>query len=164
MMAVPRQTAAMKKEHGFTLIETLVAVVLIVILSGIGLTGWRSWQAQQRLWQTALQVRHFLEMLRDDANWHNRERLIVASRSADEWCLHTQDLQTGCAVDSPYVIRPVWPEVSLVEITPSLGFYGLRNTAWGGHIRVGSSAGEWRIVVSGWGRIRMCQHAADESC
>lgn len=164
MTAASRQTAAMKNEHGFTLIETMVAVALIVILSGIGLTGWRNWQAQQRLWQTALRVRHFLEMLRDDANWHNQERLILASRSGDVWCLHTQGLQTGCSVDSPYLMRPVWPEVNLVEITPSLGFYGLRNTAWGGHIRVGSSAGEWRIVVSGWGRIRMCQYMADESC
>lgn len=163
-MTMLRQTAAMKNEHGFTLIETMVAVALIVILSGIGITGWRTWQAQQRLWQTALQVRHFLEMLRDDANWHNQERLILASRSEDAWCLHTQELQTGCSIDSPYLIRPVWSEVNLVEITPSLGFYGLRNTAWGGHIRVASEAGEWRIVVSGWGRIRMCQRAADESC
>jgi prepilin peptidase dependent protein A len=163
-MTMLRQTAAMKNEHGFTLIETMVAVALIGILSGIGITGWRTWQAQQRLWQTALQVRHFLEMLRDDANWHNRERLILASRSEDAWCLHTQELQTSCSIDSPYLMRPVWPEVNLVEITPLLGFYGLRNTAWGGHIRVASDAGEWRIVVSGWGRIRMCQGAADESC
>lgn len=154
----------MKKEHGFTLIETMVAVALIVILSGIGLTGWQSWQAQQRLWQTALQVRHFLEMLRDDANWHSRERLVQAVRLGDTWCLHALEQQAGCTTDSPYVMHPVWPEVSLVEITPSLGFYGLRNTAWGGHIQVASAAGEWRIVVSGWGRIRMCGQVAEESC
>lgn len=154
----------MKKEHGFTLIETMVAVVLIIILSGLGLSGWQSWQAQQRLWQTALQVRHFLEMLRDDANWHSRERLILAARTSDTWCLYAQAQQAHCPTDSPYVMRPLWPEVNLVEITPALGFYGLRNTAWGGHIRLGSEAGEWRIVVSGWGRIRMCQQAADGTC
>lgn len=50
----------MKKENGFTLIETLVAVSLVVILSASGLYGWSSWQGQQRLWQTASQVRDYL--------------------------------------------------------------------------------------------------------
>ena len=77
----------MKKEDGFTLIETLVAVALIVILSAAGISGWQSWQAQQRLWQTALQARHFLERLREEANWHNQSQVVYSVREGEQWCL-----------------------------------------------------------------------------
>ena len=153
----------MKREDGFTLIETFVAVALVVILSSAGISGWRTWQAQQRLWQTALQVRHFLEQLRDDANWHNRSHVVYSVKEGGTWCLLTAPSST-CETSQRFALQPVWSEVSLVEMTPSLGFYGLRNTAWPGHIRLRSSAGEWRVVVSAWGRIRMCQLAADNLC
>ena len=51
---------AMNREHGYTLMETLVTLTLMMILSVGGLYGWQRWQQQQRLWQTAVQVRDFL--------------------------------------------------------------------------------------------------------
>ena len=43
----------MNREQGYTLIETLIALTLVLILGASGLYGWRSWQQEQRLWQTA---------------------------------------------------------------------------------------------------------------
>lgn len=77
----------MNREHGYTLIETLLTMVVVVILGASGLYGWQSWQRQQRLWQTACQVRDYLVLLRDDANWHNRDRVLSVGQSAEGWCL-----------------------------------------------------------------------------
>lgn len=155
----------MKREQGYTLIEMLIALSLMVILSAGGLYGWQSWQQQQRLWQTAVQVRDYLVMLRNDANWHRRDRIPQMENSAQGWCLNAiRAGQAGCAVQSVYVLRPQWPEVALSEITPALGFYGLRNTAWPGHLTLKSAAGSWTIIISGWGRIRLCKGSTNKEC
>lgn len=153
----------MKKENGFTLIETLVAVSLVVILSASGLYGWDSWQRQQRLWQTASQVRDYLVFLRNDANRYNRNHHITQLRVGGQECLVSAAVQ-DCGKGSPFVLIPLWPEVAVSEVTPSLGFYGLRDTAWAGRIRVHSRAGEWLILVSDGGRIRMCKVSQGGSC
>ncbi|HBM1405832.1 TPA: hypothetical protein LUI38_000613, partial [Salmonella enterica subsp. enterica] len=46
----------------------------------------------------------------------------------------------------------------------SLAFFGLRNTAWAGHIVLKNAAGEWRLVVSSWGRIRLCERNEAATC
>ena len=121
MFTALRHTPGMKKENGFTLIETLVAVSLVVILSASGLYGWDSWQRHQRLWQTASQVRDYLLFLRNHANRHNRDHQITRQRVGDRDCLVSSAVQ-GCEKDSPFVLLPLWPEVAIGEVTPSLGF------------------------------------------
>ncbi len=81
---------AMNREHGYTLMETLVTLTLMMILSVGGLYGWQRWEQQQRLWQTAVQVRDFLLFLRDDANAYNRDRVLRVGQDEVGWCLSAE--------------------------------------------------------------------------
>lgn len=155
----------MKKQHGYTLIETLIAMLIVAALGASGLYGWQRWQQQQRLWQTAIQVRDYLLQLREDANWRNRDHVISVIRDGTSWCfVSSAAVQTTCLPVSPLVFTPPWDDVEMAEITPSLAFFGLRNTAWAGHIRLKNTTGEWRVVVSGWERIRLCEKDEARLC
>lgn len=148
----------MKRERGYTLIETLIAVTLALILGASGLYGWRSWQQEQRLWQTASGLRSYLVYLRNDANWHNRERRLRVNQTPTGWCLTADDtVLSGCPTGNPLVFRAPWPEVTLSKLTPNLAFFGLRNTAWAGSVTVANAAGRRSVAISNWGRIRLCE-------
>ncbi|HDS1150997.1 TPA: prepilin peptidase-dependent protein [Pluralibacter gergoviae] len=155
----------MKREQGYTLTEMLVAMALMMILAGVGAWSWQRWQQRERLWQVAVQVRDYLALLRSDASWHRWDRLPEVRQGTAGWCLDArEENHPPCPADTPFVLLPAWPEVALEEMTPSLGFYGLRSTAWPGHVVLRSPAGRWRVVVSVWGRIRLCEAGRGQEC
>ncbi|EPN9528624.1 prepilin peptidase-dependent protein [Cronobacter malonaticus] len=154
-----------RKQQGYSLIEVMVVLVIVISMSVAGVYGWQRWQNQQRLWQTAQQTRDFLEALREETNWRNVDHKLWLNRGSQGWCLGTQASgEQTCNKGSKNQFLPPWPEVEIVEITPGLAFFGLRNTAWPGHIILRSPAGEWRIIISAWGRIRLCEPGEGTSC
>lgn len=145
--------------------EMMVVMTIVIALAGAGVYGWRDWKQQQQLRQEALRVRDFITRLRDDANWHNRDHLLWSGNGSQGWCIGSRlDAEMNCETPAFWHINASSPEVQLVEMTPGLGFFGLRNTAWPGHIRLRNDSGEWQIIVSVWGRIRACNMSKGAAC
>lgn len=144
-----------KTIHGFSLIEMMIVMLVIAILSSGVIYGFQQWQHHQRLWQTTHQLSQFLHHLRHDANEFNRDHVLTLWQRHDQWCLTTQ-LYAGkpCMTTSQWQFIPRFKDVSISEITPGLGFYGVMNTAKPGHIILNNAAGQRKIILSVWGRIR----------
>lgn len=154
-----------RKQRGFSFMEVMLVMVIIVTLSASGIYGWQKWQQQQRLWITVQQVRHFLQQLRSDANWKNKDHLLRLTRPDTRWCLSSRLVaDTPCESAARWQLAQPFADVEIVEITAGLGFYGIRNTAWPGHLILRSPAGEWHIIISAWGRIRTCKTGEAKKC
>lgn len=144
-----------KTIQGFSLIEMMVVMMVISILSSGVIYGFQQWQHHQRLWQTTHQLSQFLNYLRSDANEFNRDHILTLWQLHDRWCLTTQQYSgKPCVATSQWQFIPRFQDVSISEMTYELGFYGVMNTAKPGHIILNNAAGQRKIILSVWGRIR----------
>ncbi|WP_411704297.1 prepilin peptidase-dependent protein [Edaphovirga cremea] len=143
-------------QSGMTLIETLLVMVLIGMMTTWGLSSWRSYQQALQLEQSAQQLLAFLTTQQADANWRN-ESVVLWVKQGKGGCVGTHAVSPECANAGGRVFRLPYSSVSLSDFSANnMGFYGLRNAALPGHIRLSSNAGSVRVILSARGRLRLC--------
>ncbi len=150
--------------QGYTLPELLIVLLIVGVLGVSAVAGWMRWQQQQRLAETAQQIQHFLLQLRAQANWHNSEQVLWL-KPGERWCLGSGEMPVDSCVagQRDRLIAP-HADVSIVNLTPGMGFYGKRNVARAGNIEFANDAGQWRIIVSARARIRLCKPEEQGEC
>lgn len=151
-------------QRGFSVIELMVVIAIVAALSAGGLHGWHQWQQKVQLWQTAQRLSHFLSGLRNDANLNNQTHLLALHQSGKSWCLASRAASENCSSNPRLAFMPEFDDIIVEDMTAGLGFYGVRSTAWPGHIVLKSQAGRWRVTVSVWGRTRLCELSGGKPC
>lgn len=147
------------RAYGFTLVELLLVLAIVSLLSGAALQSWQSWQQRQRMQDTAQQLQRFLHGVRAWANWHNSEQPLWLL-AGERWCLGSGNKPAGgCASGRRLQLLAPHPQVQIIAIEGTPGFFGRRNVAKAGHIIFGEGTLRWRMIISARGRIRLCQAA-----
>ncbi|MEX0447763.1 prepilin peptidase-dependent protein [Xenorhabdus sp. SGI246] len=145
------------RQSGFTLLELMIAMILISISLLYGLHSWVNYQSGLHLQSAVQNVLSFMERQQALANYMNQERTLWLV-TGQSWCLVSSiTVSTNCdegeRVSSPY------DDVFLVSTTSKrIDFYGVRNTTMPASFVLANSAGEISIVISGRGRIRTCSN------
>lgn len=143
---------------GFSLIELLTTVTLLAIVAAGGVQGWTTYRQALRLEQETRQVMAYLQRVQAGAYWHNETRQVNLIWEKEHWCLRDGDnVALSCQQASGSRFVPRARDVQLISATsPTMAFYGVRNAAQTGHLVLGNGAGRMRVVISVWGRIRLC--------
>ncbi|AYA42121.1 prepilin peptidase-dependent protein [Xenorhabdus nematophila] len=151
------------QKNGFTLLELLIAMLIISISLSWGLYHWGKYQHRLHLQSAVNNVLSFMEREQIQANYLNQDRTLWLI-NGQFWCLVSSVIQIsdcnegdGIRVYSPY------DDVLLVSSTTDrIDFYGVRNTAMPASFTLANSAGEISVIISRRGRIRTCSNTISQ--
>ena len=149
------------QQKGFSLIELLIAMMIIALLATIGMNGWQDFKARNELANTSRQLLAFLNEVKIYANTYNQNQAIhLFNLPNNQWCLAVTPETRPLACDTPFHFVPQSQHVYIAGLTDKtmLSFYGRRSTAQSGTLRLSNDIGESRIIISTRGRIRFCSY------
>lgn len=159
--------------RGLTLVELLVVMACLAILLPAGFSGYASWQQQRRLAHLVQQVHSDIFRTRQSVLTRQTVTpLTIRFFPGEKWCYRITDQRaascTGCAADcgvSGGIPLPHgrdsqdWPGIQLTEVAlpgQTLGFDVRRGGMTAGSLLFSSPVGSRRLVLNGYGRIRVC--------
>lgn len=137
--------------QGFTLLETLVAMLLLALLTGGGVYTLEQQQAL-KLEQAAKRLESFLRFQQQRAFLDNSTRLLWFNAPK---CIGTGAIPKNCHNNPAYFIAPNGIALN-VQLSKGAGFYGVRNNTFAGHIELANHVGRVKAIWSVNGRIRLC--------
>ncbi|QTL39457.1 prepilin peptidase-dependent protein [Xenorhabdus budapestensis] len=147
------------KQSGFTLLELMIAMILISMSLLWGLHSWVNYQSGLHLQSAGQNVLSFMERQQALANYMNQERTLwlVMGQS---WCLISSVTESkDCHGGEGERVKSPHDDVVLASATSNkIDFYGVRNTAMPASFVLTNAAGEISVVISGRGRIRTCSN------
>ncbi len=140
-------------QEGYTLLEMMLVCVLLALLAAGATPLWMERRAAQRLLDETLRLQRYLQALRDQAFYSNTARPIGLRHTPGWDCLVTRP-GDDCQASTAFVPTP---SLRLeAQLSPAAGFYGQRNTAQPGHVRLSDTHHATRVIWSAQGRVRVC--------
>ncbi|PHM36677.1 prepilin peptidase-dependent protein [Xenorhabdus innexi] len=147
------------KQNGFTLLELMIAMVIISMSLIWGLHSWGNYQNSLHLQSAVQNVLSFMERQQALANYLNQERTLWLV-AGPPWCLVSSVTKSSdCDEGEGERISSSHDDVLLASATSHrVDFYGIRNTAMPASFSLANAAGEISVVISARGRIRTCSN------
>ncbi len=161
--------------QGMTLVELMVVIACLAILLRLGATGYSGWQQRQRLDQLMLRVQSDILWARQQVlTRQSPTNLSVRFFPGSRWCYRVTDqgaascsgCEAACGLTGYAGIKgsdsQAWPGIQLAEAAlpaQTLGFDARRGGMTAGSLHWQSSAGSRRLVINGYGRLRLCAGA-----
>ncbi|MDX1706671.1 GspH/FimT family pseudopilin [Pseudidiomarina sp.] len=176
MRTIHTVNKGLRQAAGFTLLEALVALVILSLVLGAGVPAMLDIARSMRIQSAAQDSYSLLQYARSDALRSGEARFVVWQQDATGWCAAVSDrnncncLTEDCSING--VLRAQYSAdfngVELAGANFSSGSYtrfdAIRGLAEGhaGTVRYqllenGTMEAEVRVIVSVMGRLRYCQ-------
>ena len=150
------------QQKGFSLFELLIVVVISSVMFTVAIVNWREFQLRGELTNTTLALVTFLNQVKSNANFQNRNNAIYIIKEEDQpWRLIVIDNEQN---DHDQIFFQFINPNNQVEILNKNNdllsiFHGRRCMAQPETIKLKNDIGESRIIISTRGRIRYCAYS-----
>jgi Tfp pilus assembly protein FimT len=155
----PRRPAARaeRPDAGFTLVETLTTVAMLLVLLGLSVAGWSTYTRSREADGTAKEIQAALRQAQQRAVTEGRSICVLFDETQNSWAVYRGacDSTSKTIVGGTYKAQGsadiVSPRFSSGTSTTNAGVTFLpRGTAWPGDLKVRRTDGEnHKITVEG---------------